>query len=77
MLNQGLHYYHSNVLPVEKKMLEKLLECIPIFYSYYRHPHSKISKKECGTLKELIATQLTHLRRYAIPHELNAERDHE
>jgi hypothetical protein len=73
VLNQGLHYYHSNVRPVEEKIVETLSECIPLFYSYYKHPRSKISKKEREILKELIQSLLGHLGRYVMPQQINSE----
>jgi len=73
LLNQGLCYYHSNIRPAEEKMLEKLSECIPIFYSYYKHPRSKLSKDENKILKELIQSLLTRLANYIVPQEINAE----
>lgn len=73
LLSHGLNYYHSNVRPVEKKMLEKLSECIPIFYSYYKYPRSKLSKNERETLKELIQSLLTQLANHVNPQEINEE----
>ncbi len=73
LLNQGVRYYHSNVRPAEEKMLEKLSECIPIFYSYYKHPRSKLLKDEREILKELIQSLLTRLASYVMPQEISEE----
>lgn len=72
-LNQGLHYYHSYVRPTQKIMVEKLSECIPIFYSYYTQPRLKLSKNEKGILKELIASLLSQLSNYVPVQDLNEE----
>lgn len=72
-LNQGLYYYQSHVRPVEEKMVEKLSTCIPIFYSYYKHPRSKLSKKEKEILKELIQSLLSRLANYMMPQEIGEE----
>lgn len=72
-LHQGLQYYHSSVCPVKEEMLEKLPECIQVFYSYYRHPRLKLSKQERETLKELIQTLLNQLGEHLVPHEMSPE----
>ncbi|MGZ3633892.1 MAG: hypothetical protein ACXWM7_06410, partial [Parachlamydiaceae bacterium] len=72
-LNKGLHDYHSNVRPLEEKIVEKLSECIPLFYSYYKHPRSKLSKKEREILKELIQSLLGRLGNYMMPQQINSE----
>lgn len=72
-LTQGLRYYHSNVHPLEENMLVKLTECIPIFYSYYKNPRSKLSKKEREILKELIQSLLSRLTEYVLPHQISRE----
>lgn len=48
-------------------------ECIPIFYSYYKHPSSKLSKQQCEVLKELIQSLLTRLSNYVMPHDVSKE----
>jgi hypothetical protein len=73
ILDQGLRYYHTHVRSAEEKMVEKLSECICIFYSYYRYPGTKLSKKQCEILKELIHSLLIHLSQYVMPQDLNKE----
>lgn len=72
-LNRGLHYYHSNVRPAEEKLVKSLLDCIPAFYSYYKHPKSKLSKKEHKILKDLIRSLLNDLSNHILPQEMSAE----
>jgi hypothetical protein len=73
MLNQTLDYYRLHVCPVKEKMLEKLSECIPIFYAYYKHSKSKFSKKQHEALKELIQSLLAELGENVMPHEISEE----
>lgn len=72
-LDECLHYYNSNVYPAEKKMVEKLIECIPIFYSFHKNPKVKLSKFEREGLKELIQSLLSNVLCYLPPYKLNSE----
>lgn len=73
LLNEGLLYYHEKVRPTEKKMIEKLIECIPVFYSYYKNSRKNFTKKQQEILKQLIQSLITDLKRYVMPFELSKE----
>lgn len=72
-LNEGLEYYHSHVRPIEQKMVDHLSKCIPIFYTYYRHPKSTLSKNESEILKELIHSLLRRLCSHVMPQQMSPE----
>lgn len=72
-LELALQYYSSSVYGIEKKMIEKLLECIPVFYTYHKNPPPKLEKKERQTLKELIAALINRACMHITPNEISSE----
>lgn len=54
MMHEGLSYFHSTIVPLKKDLLKYLLEVIPVYYSYYKTPSSKLTKNEKVLLKNFI-----------------------